>query len=113
VTFPTPDSLHAWATIARFLAFNNTDDVGTPPLPKYYKYNYHASMNLFAPLANETTHTHGLERTEEVGMTTDAVHPTLSNGTATRHLARVESILNGETSVAEAGGKHGMIPAEV
>jgi hypothetical protein len=29
--FPRHRSLHASATIARFLAFNNTNDVGTPP----------------------------------------------------------------------------------
>jgi hypothetical protein len=49
-------------------------------------------MNLSAPLANETTHTHGLERTEEVGMTTDAVHPT-ERWTAKRRVALGGSIL--------------------
>ena len=31
MTYPTPDSLHAWPTYAKFLAVNNTKEVGTPP----------------------------------------------------------------------------------
>jgi len=65
------------------------------PLPKYCKYNYHASMNLPAPLAIETTSTHGSERAEEVEMTTDAVHPT-ERWTAKWRVALGGSIRKGE-----------------
>jgi len=52
-------------------------------------------MNLPAPLAIETTSTHGSERTEEMEMTTDEVHPT-ERWTAKRRVALVWSIRKGE-----------------
>ena len=65
-----------------------------------------------APLAIEPTFTHGSERSEEVEMTTDAVDP-IERWTSQRRVALVGSILKGETSVAEAAGKHGLTVAEV
>ena len=45
-------------------------------------------------------------------MTTDSVHPA-ERWTAKRRVEQVGSILKGETSVAEAAGKHGLTLAEV
>ena len=45
-------------------------------------------------------------------MMTDAVDP-IERWTAQRRVALVGSILKGETSVAEAAGKHGLTVAEV
>jgi transposase-like protein len=45
-------------------------------------------------------------------MTTDAVDPT-ERWTAKRRVALVGNILKGETSVAEAAGKHGLTLDEV
>ena len=70
------------------------------------------AMNYPAPLAIETTSTHGSERTEEVEMTTDAIDP-IERWTAKRRVALVGSILKGEASVAETAGKHGWTVAEV
>ena len=70
-------------------------------------------MNLPTPLAIETISTHDSERTEEVGMTTDAVHPT-ERWIAKRRVALVGSIRKGEIYLAEgAGGKHGLTIAKV
>ena len=69
-------------------------------------------MNYPAPLAIETTSTHGSERAEELEMPADAVDP-IERWTAQRRVALVGSILKGETSVAETAGKHGLTVAEV
>jgi hypothetical protein len=69
-------------------------------------------MNYPAPLAIETTSTHGSERIEEVKMTTDAVDP-IEQWIAKRRVALVRNILKRETSVAEAAGNYGLTVAEV